>query len=419
MSTVTYYTTPFSITSQFAFCGLPLRLDTYRGCGFQCSYCFARNRGGNSPGETIRPANFKQIDTILERALNQNGKGVIAEFLRRRTPIHFGGMSDPFQPAELKHRVTASALRSLGRYHYPTVLSTRGSMMVHSPYLQLLKTLGPVVIQFSFSSTRDSTAAQIEPNSTPPSTLLRAMEALSKHAIAVTCRWQPYIPGVSEAPVEFVERVAATGCRHVALEYLKLPLERDKRLWREFAAATGRDFFEEYRLMGARRDGREMILSPLHKLAVVLEVRRQVRKNHMSFGAADNEFQYLSDTSCCCSGVDQFPGFENWFRHQIGFAVRQSCDKEIRYSVLEKEWAPTGSINRYLNSRSRIPSSKDNNGAIRDHVRERWNRLDSPGSPATFFGVVPKDDFDPTRRRPMAYKWDFESLDLRTVRLRD
>jgi DNA repair photolyase len=115
MSTVTYYTTPFSITSQFAFCGLPLRLDTYRGCGFQCSYCFARNRGGNSPGETIRPANFKQIDTILERALNQNGKGVIAEFLRRRTPIHFGGMSDPFQPAELKHRVTASALRSLGR----------------------------------------------------------------------------------------------------------------------------------------------------------------------------------------------------------------------------------------------------------------------------------------------------------------
>ena len=26
------YTTPLSLTSQFFFCGLPLRLDSYRGC---------------------------------------------------------------------------------------------------------------------------------------------------------------------------------------------------------------------------------------------------------------------------------------------------------------------------------------------------------------------------------------------------
>src|SRR5262249_25277318 len=40
------YTNPLSLTSQFLFCGLPLRLDSYRGCAFQCYFCYARYRGG-------------------------------------------------------------------------------------------------------------------------------------------------------------------------------------------------------------------------------------------------------------------------------------------------------------------------------------------------------------------------------------
>src|SRR5215470_16042404 len=95
------YTTPFSITSQFGFCGLPLRLDTYRGCAFRCSYCFARYRGGNSPAATVQSADPTQIARILDRSLVKHGSGIVAEFLRRRTPIHFGGMSDPLQPAEV------------------------------------------------------------------------------------------------------------------------------------------------------------------------------------------------------------------------------------------------------------------------------------------------------------------------------
>ncbi len=362
-----HYTSPFSITSQFAFCGLPLRLDTYRGCGFQCSYCFARNRGGNRPGETIRPANPKQIHRVLERALDHGGSGVIAEFLQRRTPIHFGGMSDPFQPAEAQEQATASVLQSLGRYRYPTVLSTRGTMVADPRYLDLLQNLGHVVVQFSFSTTRDSTASLVEPHATRPSLLLRTMETLSNHAIAVTCRWQPYIPGISESPMEFIPRIAATGCRHLAFEHLKLPLEREKGLWQEFVRATRHDFFEEYRLQGARRDGREIVLNPQSKLAVVLEAREQVHRNGMTFGAADNEFQYLSDTPCCCSGVDQFPGFE-------------------------------------------ISTSRSSRGTIRDHVRNRWNRSDSPGSPATFFGVVETQPSKRSRQGNMKYEWDSEKL---------
>ena len=222
------FTTPLTITSQFSFCGLPLRLDSYAGCAFCCTFCFARFRGGNSFGDVVRAADSATLGRIFRYVfeVDDAGGGMVRQFLRRRVPIHFGGMSDPFQPAELRYRVTESFLQTLARYHYPTVLSTRSKMVACEPYISLLKELGNVVVQFSFCSSRDEVAAQFEPYSTSPSKLLGVMSFLAREGIAVTCRWQPYIPGVSEPGEEFASRMSSVGCRHVALEHLKIPMER-------------------------------------------------------------------------------------------------------------------------------------------------------------------------------------------------
>ena len=404
------YSAPFSITSQFAFCGLPLRLDTYRGCAFRCSYCFARYRGGNAPSDAVRPADAKHIERIFDLAIEGRSESVTAQFIRRRVPIHFGGMSDPLQPAEEHHRVTAAVLKTLVRYGYPTVLSTRGKLAAKSPYVELLKDVGHIVVQFSLSSTRDSTAKRIEPHSTLPSVLLKTMETLSNLNITVMCRWQPYIPNVSETPAEFIPRVAAAGCRHVLFEHLKLPLERSNDLWQEFTAGAQTDLLSYYRSSGARRDGRELILPPERKLATILSARSYVHSYQMTFGAADNEFQYLSDTACCCSGVDQFAGFEQWFRHQIGNGVRQSRGKVVQYELIAKEWTPTGSIDRFLNSRSRISSRHENAGTMEDHIRFRWNRANAPGRPMSFFGVI-SDSSSCSSTTDRIYTWDKKVVD--------
>jgi hypothetical protein len=299
-----------------------------------------------------------------------------------------GGMSDPFQPAEISHRVTRSFLEVLAAYRYPTVISTKGSMVASQPYLDLLRQIGSVVVQFSFSSTRDETAALVEPFSTPPSDLLRTMSTLTRHGINVTCRWQPYIQGISEPPSEFVSRVASTGCRHIGFEHLKLPVERQNPLWQVLSNGVGRDLHEEYKGLGATRDGREYVL-PVHlKLPTVLEVSALVRTSGMTFGAADNELQFMSDTDCCCSGIDQFRGFQNWFKHQIGYAVRKCRGKAITYSSISREWSPSGSIDRFLNGDSRL-SSKGAPSTVRDHIKFRWNNPKSPGSPTSFHGVIP------------------------------
>ena len=399
------YTTPLTITSQFAFCGLPLRLDSYAGCAFRCSFCFARYRGGNNSDNSVRPANPQLLGRVFERALNSEPtkQGVIAQFLRRRVPIHFGGMSDPFQPAEARYRITKSFLRVLSKHKYPTVISTRGSMVASQPYIDLLRQIENVVVQFSFSSTRDPTARLVEPFSTQPSELLRAMNDLSCQGINVTCRWQPYIQGLSEPASEFLSRVASTGCHHVGFEHLKLPVERQNTLWGILSRGVGKDLYEEYKKLGGTRDGREYVLPVRHKLPKILEVAAFARSHGMTFGAADNELQSFSDTDCCCSGVDQFPGFENWFKYQIAYAIRKCRGKPITYSSISREWSPSGSIDRFLNANSRLSTKSESAGTLRDHIRTRWNNVTSPGSPSSFYGVVPTSKFTSSGQR--VYKW--------------
>ena len=41
------------VSSKIGICGLPLRMDTYSGCSFGCTYCFANNR------EIMKSSGFK------------------------------------------------------------------------------------------------------------------------------------------------------------------------------------------------------------------------------------------------------------------------------------------------------------------------------------------------------------------------
>lgn len=403
-----HYTTPFALTSQFCFCALPLRLDTYRGCSFRCTYCFARYRGGNSPDSAVYAADPRSIENIFCRALTQRGAklSIVGQFIRRRVPVHFGGMSDPFQPAESRFRSTAKVLQILGKYQYPTVISTRSTLVLKEPYINLLRELRPLVVQLSFSTTDDHVGQRLEPRCDPPSALLRVGEKLVENGINVTCRWQPFVPGVSEAPDEFIRRVASVGCRHVAFEHLKLPLERRNPLWNELTKAVGKDIHKEYVRIGALRDGREYVLPPEEKLDRVIEVAKLTRRAGMTFGAADNEFQYLSDNFACCSGVDQFPGFQNFFRHQVGYAIRKSRNAaNIRYDVIQNEWQPCGSIDRYLNSRTRVGGGGTGEGSLKEHVLSRWNNPGAPGSPTSFFGVSVAARR--LGRHPVVYEWSY------------
>ncbi|WP_155253318.1 hypothetical protein [Bradyrhizobium japonicum] len=214
------------------------------------------------------------------------------------------------------------------------------------------------------------------------------MERLAKIGVHVSARWQPYIETLAEAPDVYVGRVADAGAFHLSLEHLKVPLE--ERGWASKRAGISMSVLKsQYQERGALRDGREYILPSDQKYTTILKVRALAHRHRMTFGAADNDFQFLSDGEACCSGVDQFAGFERIFKHQIALAAKRGARKGIiKLEDIEKEWCPETSIDRYLNSRSRIGSRGAIEGTIRNHVTARWENTSSPGNPTRYFGVT-------------------------------
>src|SRR5690606_4124755 len=98
----------------------------------------------------------------------------------------------------------------------------------------------------------------------------------------------------------------------------------------------------------------------------------------------------------------------SWFRHQAAYAVKRSLGPEIQYGAIAREWVPNGSVERRLNSKSRISRRTSTNGSLRDHIRYRWNNPSSSAGPASFFGVEATDKFTTAGFR--IYRWNPDIL---------
>jgi DNA repair photolyase len=403
-SSLSLYQNSLSVTSQFSFCGLPFRLDTYSGCSFNCTYCFARLRGGNINTKNLKSANPDYIITRFKNAFENNyqNPGIILEYIKKQMPVHFGGMSDPFQPIEARNRVSLRVLKYLCSIQYPIVISTKSDIVSEEPYLSVLKSNSKILVQFSLSTTIDKLAEIVEPSATLPSKLFKTIEKLSANNINTSIRWQPFIPNVSESSRVFVPAVTSLGIKHIGFEHLKLPLEKTNPIYNKIKNHLKFDIREYYKNKLSLQDGRELILPANEKLDTIKMVREETHRNNLTFGVADNEFQYLSDTDCCCSGVDQFQGFENWNKFQIAYAIKKSKGKSITFDLIKDEWRPMGAIDMFLNSRTRIRRNKSHN-TVFDYISNRWQDIYSSFNPIAFYGIRLSSNKDDLGYR--IYKW--------------
>ncbi len=299
-------------------------------------------------------------------------------------PVHFGGMSDPFQPAEKHYQVSLKVLEYLCKIEYPIVISTKSTLVSDPLYLKVLQSNPNIVVQFSFSSLRDEVSMLVEPYSTNPSELQRTIETLSKNNIRTAIRWQPYIVGVSESVPEFVKGVSSLGAFHIGFEHLKMPVEKNAHLWKKVNEYKDIQIYKDK--AKTKIDGREIVLKPEYKIAAALEVKSECHKRSMNFGCADNEIQYLSDNSCCCSGIDYFPEHSNFYKYTMSYAVKCSMGEKIKFSTISSEWHPKGSIDKHINSDSRITAVNGHN-TVSNYIVDRWQRLNSRFNPTSFYGV--------------------------------
>ena len=379
------YTEFIALKSIFYFCSLPLRLDSYAGCSHGCLYCFSQNLNNRSSSffSSVHPANPNSLEKLFASLNTYSGPdSPVRSCLKRRVPIHFGNVSDPFQPIEKKQRITYNFIQTLAKHHYPTVISTKSILVTSPEYLSILRVI-PSSVQVSFSTFSPILARRIEPHAPSPKHRIRTIEKLANAGIFTSVRLQPFLYPLEDVNEDIFKTLSNCGVKHITFEHLRIPTNAPIKTRKQLWDAIGVDLLQKYREIGIQRSRINHELSSEIKLHNILLVRKYSHNYGMTFGAADNEFHHFSDSPCCC-GIPDTSDFSNQYFGHIGAGLHNAIQTgEISFEYVNSEWQPAGSIVEYLNSDCRLNPSN----TVLDHINQKISNPGSSNSPDSFFGI--------------------------------
>ncbi len=341
------YLYSFQVSDQIYFCGVPFRLDTYSGCSHKCLYCFARSAEITqyiraSRGQKVVPAIADDIKHTIFEALDTNiaRDNIAIEWLRNKVPIHWGGMSDPFQPIERSLKVSLKCMEYLSWYNYPVIISTKGVLLRESNYLKLLKD-GNYAVQVSLITDNNEIISNIEPGAPSASDRLNMLSELANSDIWTAVRIQPMIPTkrLEDNLPNYISKLSKAGVKHILVEAYKVQVRNNigvNKIWQMFP-----DAINEYKYNDTDIAGFEMLLPSWRKWQYVKLIRDLCHQYHMTFGAADNDMRDLGDTVCCC-GIDNLKGFENFWKYQASQAAQIAKQKGyVSLNDMQQFWHGT------------------------------------------------------------------------------
>lgn len=393
MITHSRYDYALSITSQFFFCGIPFRLDSVSRCFLNCRYCFSASRGGKRSSINKKFTDPDWFAKKFARIFRGNAvpNSINDELIIERVPVHFGGMSDPFADKETA-KISKQLLMTLLKHDYPVVISTKNPLGIFQKGLmEEIQKKKPLSVQVSFTTFDESVCKVLEPKAPPPSARIHCIKLLTNQGIHVAARIQPIlVPLLPSIRRELIPRLGEAGCKHVILEFLKIPVEKSAVRLKVIYKQLQWDGNQYYLSHNAMLIGREYCLPPALKWKKMQPLVADIHSNQMTFGAADYGLNHLGDKDCCC-GVDDLPGFPKWLKGNFSFAIRNARPFEpIRFSVIEKQWLPKNPITRYINSHSRL--QKNNN--LLNHLVRKWNSPGSVNAPDSYLGVAFSGEVD-------------------------
>ena len=299
-----------ALTSQFRFCGNCFRLDSYRGCNFGCKYCIINAKmnsclKGNTSETTPVSNNPSHLALMLKQNEDEVAKSnkFIWTLAHNRVPLHFGGISDPFNYFERRCETTLEMMKILNRHNYPFMLSTKGGIkQVTNTHLNLCDK-DTSVFQISITSLHQNFVHVIEKSSPPVKERIQLIHKLKDKGYWVSIRIQPLVH--LEDAMEIVDKYSSL-VNFITVEHLKImPCNWTKM--RELLKVVG---FSAARNFHHTRYIYEMYSEI--KYRNIMELKKVCK---CKMGVGDNSLHYLSDSFNCC-GIDCInPNFDNWLKY--------------------------------------------------------------------------------------------------------
>ena len=202
--------------------GFAYGLNAYRGCEHGCSYCFARPFH-----EYLGWSSGLEFETKIMVKLRA------PELLRRELsarrwqpqPIAMSGVTDCYQPAERRFKLTRSCLQVCAELRHPIFIITKNALVTRD--LDVLTELARyqcVAVHVSVTTLDTELGGRMEPRASRPQARLEAIRQLSAAGIPTGVMVAPVIPGLTDHEMPAIlEAAAAAGARRAGYAPLRLP----------------------------------------------------------------------------------------------------------------------------------------------------------------------------------------------------
>ncbi|MEZ0325613.1 MAG: radical SAM protein [Fimbriimonas sp.] len=181
-------------------------LNPYRGCSFDCSYCFA---AAFVPDELQKSewglwveAKVKALDSLASKEL-------------RNKRIFMSSATDPYQPLEGKVKLTRSIVEELLRQQVRLMVQTRSPIVERD--IDLLQGFDDVQVNLSITTDDEEVRKRFEPSCASIDRRLLTISRLSAAGLKTCICVGPMLP--MRDPEEFARRTADIGPTHVSTAY--------------------------------------------------------------------------------------------------------------------------------------------------------------------------------------------------------
>jgi len=346
-----------NVSSKFAICGLPIRLDSYKNCSFGCTYCFANNRKIMEFDKELQIGNVDLVRKKLQNIfiLNKyNDDNFLDMLIKNNITWHCGGMSDPFQPIENKLNITKQIIDITNKFNINILFSTKSDTVYNT-------NINPELHTFQLSITNLKNLKTIEPNVPEINKRIELFKQLKKDGFKVGIRIQPFIPNITELEIIDIFHDAD----HFTIEGLKLvPQNKEHKENLITSLKLNRKDFIQMGLLNLKPEIRIKLYEPfINKL----------KDYKISYSIADNDLHHLSTSNCCCgdSLVQKSTSFNNTYllkNYGLNYTKENLMDN----------------LNQYKNCKvNHLFTSNRQEGCktIEEFYHKRFDRKSSPFSP--------------------------------------
>src|SRR6516164_4617246 len=203
--------------------GFSASINPYRGCEHGCAYCYARPTHeylGFSAG-----LDFETKIMVKEDAARLLRRELSSPRWRPRA-IAMSGVTDPYQPAERRFRLTRRCLEVLAEFRNPVGIVTKNRLVERDrDVLGDLARDRAAAVWLSVTTLDGSLAGKMEPRASQPAGRLAAITALADAGVPVGVLTAPVIPGLNDHELPAILTAARqAGARFAGYTMVRLPL---------------------------------------------------------------------------------------------------------------------------------------------------------------------------------------------------